>query len=91
MTPTFSIIVPTYNRPGPLADCLSALARLDYPRECFEVTVVDDGSTCDLSHAVEPYRAVMKMTYLRSATGGLGAARNTGASVAAHEFLAFTD
>ncbi len=44
MQPEFSIIVPTFNRPTQLAACLTALARLDYPRDRFEVVVVDDGS-----------------------------------------------
>jgi glycosyltransferase involved in cell wall biosynthesis len=42
--PFFSVIVPTYDRPGKLAGCLQALSLLDYPSNCFEVTVVDDGS-----------------------------------------------
>ena len=40
--PFFSVIIPTYERPVPLASCLKALARMDYPRERFEVIVVDD-------------------------------------------------
>jgi glycosyltransferase involved in cell wall biosynthesis len=91
VTATFSIIVPTYNRPGALANCLSALARLDYPKERFEVIVVDDGSTCDLSHVFEQYRPLMRMNCLRMANAGPGAARNAGAAAAVHEFLAFTD
>jgi glycosyltransferase involved in cell wall biosynthesis len=42
--PFFSIIVPTFNRPDKLADCLESLARLDYPKNRFHVVVVDDGS-----------------------------------------------
>jgi glycosyltransferase involved in cell wall biosynthesis len=42
--PTFSIVVPTYNRPERLAACLAALAHLDYPRDRFAAIVVDDGS-----------------------------------------------
>ena len=39
----FSIVIPTYRRPHQLASCLRSLARLDYPRNDFEVVVVDDG------------------------------------------------
>lgn len=35
--PFFSVIIPTYNRPQQLANCLKALSRIDYPRDCFEV------------------------------------------------------
>ncbi len=46
--PTFSIIVPTYNRLDQLALCLNALAKIEYPCDRFEVIVVDDGSFVDL-------------------------------------------
>ena len=41
--PSCSVIVPTYRRPGQLAECLEALARLEYPRDRLDVIVVDDG------------------------------------------------
>jgi glycosyltransferase involved in cell wall biosynthesis len=91
VTATFSIIVPTYNRPGALASCLDALAGLDYPHECFEAIVVDDGSTCDLSNVFEQYHLLMRMNWVKTANSGPAAARNAGASAAAHDFLAFTD
>jgi len=31
--PFFSIIIPTYNRPKKLANCLDAIAELNYPRD----------------------------------------------------------
>ena len=43
--PYFSVIIPTHARPDRLAACLEALANLDYPRDRFEVIVVDDGTT----------------------------------------------
>jgi len=42
--PTFSVVIPTYRRPERLVACLRSLAALDYPRDRFEVIVVDDGS-----------------------------------------------
>jgi cellulose synthase/poly-beta-1,6-N-acetylglucosamine synthase-like glycosyltransferase len=42
--PFCSIIVPTFNRRRQLQTCLQALAGQDYPRDRFEVLVVDDGS-----------------------------------------------
>ena len=44
MTPNFSVIIPTYNRPRHVTRCLRALTQQDYPRQLFEVIVVDDGS-----------------------------------------------
>ena len=39
----FSVIVPTRRRPIQLAQCLQALAALDYPRDAYEIIVVHDG------------------------------------------------
>jgi mycofactocin system glycosyltransferase len=43
-TPSVTVIVPTRDRASDLDDCLSALARLNYPGDRLKVIVVDDGS-----------------------------------------------
>lgn len=87
--PFFSIIVPTFNRPGQLAACLSALRRLDYSRERFEVIVVDDGGAEPLP-AVVAVGQELDVTLLAQPHGGPAAARNTGAARARGDVLAFT-
>lgn len=87
----FSIIVPTYNRPERLADCLKAIALLDYPCDSFEVIVVDDGSKSPLDAVVEPLKDQIDLKLLRQENAGPAAARNRGAAEAKGEFLAFTD
>jgi GT2 family glycosyltransferase len=89
--PSFSIIVPTYQRHAPLARCLDALARLDYPRESFETVVVDDGSEPGVDEVVAPFRARLNLKLLAQANAGPSAARNHGAEGARGEFLVFTD
>lgn len=89
--PSFSIIIPTYARPQQLAACLDAVDCLDYPRDRFEVIVVDDGSPSPLEAVVAPYQETLDVTLLRQPNSGPGIARNTGAARARGEFLAFTD
>ncbi|WP_319419443.1 glycosyltransferase [Pleurocapsa sp. FMAR1] len=89
--PFFSIIIPTYNRPERLASCLQAIALLDYPRDRFEVIVVDDGSKTPLDSIVAPLQNKINIKLLRQENAGPAAARNKGAEVATGEFLAFTD
>ena len=89
--PFFSIIIPTYNRPRQLADCLGALAALDYPRQGFEVIVVDDGSTVPLARVVAPFQPLFPLALVTRDNAGPAAARNTGAARARGRFLAFTD
>ena len=89
--PFFSVIVPTYNRPGQLVACLDALSRLHYRHDCFEVVVVDDGSRAPLDAVVASFSNALAVTLIRQANAGPGAARNTGAKRAQGEFLVFTD
>jgi len=55
-SPFFSVIVPTYQRARQLAVCLHALARQEYPRDGFEVLVVDDGSAISPEASVDAFR-----------------------------------
>ena len=89
--PRFSIIVPTYKRPAQLAACLQAIARLDYPRDGFEVIVVNDGSQAPPQALIASFKDRLDMTLLKQAHAGPGAARNTGAAKARGKYLAFTD
>lgn len=87
----FSIVIPTYNRPERLLNCLRAIAQLDYPRDRFEVIVVDDGSKTPLDEAVAPLRDRIDLKLIRQENAGPATARNRGAAEAQGEFLAFTD
>lgn len=89
--PFFSVIIPTYERPLPLAGCLRSLARLDYPRERFEVIVVDDGSASPPFGIVERFGELLDLKLCEHRNTGPAGARNFGATRARGEFLAFTD
>ncbi len=90
-SPFFSIVIPTFNRPFQLANCLVSIARLDYPHASFEVIVVDDGSQPPLDDVVEPFREKIDITLKAQANSGPATARNNGAAVARGEFLTFID
>lgn len=92
--PTFSVIIPTFNRPQPLANCLRAVSRLNYPGERFEVIVVDDGSaaSADPANVVRQFHADrLDLRLLRQPNAGPAAARNKGVAAARCECVAFTD
>lgn len=91
MSLTFSIIVPTYNRPRQLAACLDALAQLDYPRERWQVIVVDDGGAVSLDAVMAKFQSMLNITLLKQSNAGPAAARNTGVACARGTHLAFTD
>ena len=89
--PYFSIIIPTYDRPGQLADCLHSLVGLNYPHNCFEVIVVNDGGDTTLEAIVDQFRNQINLSLITQPNAGPAAARNSGAVKAKGEFLAFTD
>lgn len=87
-----SALIPTRDRPELLRDCLRTLAGQDIAAGALEVIVVDDGSVSDLRAVVreiESPRVVFR--YERQKPAGLNVARNTGASVARGDLLAYLD
>jgi GT2 family glycosyltransferase len=83
-----AVIVPTYNRPARLAQCLAHLARLDGGP--YRTIVVDDGGDQPVDAICRPYGEWVQL--VRRANGGPAAARNTGAEMAdGSDLLAFTD
>lgn len=89
--PFVSVIVPTYRRPAALARCLEHLARADYPKDRYEVVVVDDGGEMDLAGVCAQFQDSLAVRLERQANGGAAAARNLGAAAARGDVLLFTD
>lgn len=87
----FSVIVPTYDRPRHLEECLKALASLDYPCSRFEVIVVDDDSGPATEKVAISFHDQLDLKFVTQTHAGPARARNTGASLARGEMLAFTD
>ncbi len=89
--PFFSIIIPTYNRPRELTACLESINRVDYPRDCFEVIIVNDGGGATAESVVDSFANGLNLTLITQLNAGPSAARNRGAANAKGEFLAFID
>ena len=67
---TFSVVVPTYRRHAQLELCLDALSTLDYPRDAFEVIVVDDGSDVPPETLVQQLQQRMNVSLLKQKHAG---------------------
>jgi cellulose synthase/poly-beta-1,6-N-acetylglucosamine synthase-like glycosyltransferase len=89
--PTFSIVIPTYQRLPQLTALLQAISQLDYPKAQFEVIVVDDGSETFPDSLIDQFRAKLDVQLLKQNHAGPAAARNYGAGKARNQFVAFTD
>jgi len=90
-SPQFSVIIPTYGRPQQLNACLRSVLQLQFPRDRFEVIVVDDGSPDPPESVVATYRDHLQLRLLTQNHAGPATARNTGAAEAHGAFLAFID
>lgn len=85
-----SVIVPYYEAPEELALTLAGLELQTYPRELFDVIVVDDGSSTPLQlDEASPLR--VQVIHQPDEGFGLARARNNGARAAAGEVLVFLD
>ncbi len=91
VTPLFSVIIPTCDRPQRLTACLETLAALDCSPERFEVVVSDDGSHASPGPILKPFADRIQVQLVTGPKGGPGAARNRGAARATGRFLLFID
>lgn len=89
--PDFSVVITTYNRPKALPVVLEALAQQEFPRDRFEVVVVDDGSDVAVQPIVDGFASRLQVQSLRQPNGGPAAGRNLGIRHAKGRFIAFTD
>ena len=85
-----SVIVPYYERSEELARTLASLERQTYPRDLFEVIVVDDGSRKPLER---PQKSLLNTKVVHQEDRGYGPARarNTGVREASHDILLILD
>ena len=84
-----SVIMPYYEAPQAVQSTLAALETQTYPRELFEVVIVDDGSADPLPPPKTPLAA--RVVHQEDRGFGLARARNRGAREAEHGVLLFLD
>lgn len=91
--PDCSVIIPTRDRAGMLAQCLDALAHVRFPRGDFEVIVVDNGSRDDTGRrvAAEIARGRLPLRMIAEPREGPSSARNSGVTGAAGKLVVFLD
>ena len=88
MNPILSIIIPTHDSESTIERCLNSITSQSFPREVFEIIVVDDGST---DNTVKIAKESGADSVLVTDPCFQGKARNIGVSNAKGEFLAFID
>lgn len=86
--PFVSVIIPVLNSSQSLKTCLNALESQTYPKDLFEVIVVDNGSRDDIKELVSKFSQAIFTSENKPSSY---AARNKGLSLAKGDVLAFTD
>lgn len=86
-----SIVIPTYNRKKVLKRCLELLFAQNYPKDKYEIILVDDGSTDGTDKMVASLNPPCRFTYLYQERKGPHIARNLGITHAEGEIVIFID
>jgi GT2 family glycosyltransferase/peptidoglycan/xylan/chitin deacetylase (PgdA/CDA1 family) len=88
--PSFTIVVPTFERRDTVCDALRAIGAIDYPG-AVEVIVVVDGSRDGTAAALAAIESPFPLTIIEQPNEGPASARNRGAAVATGDILLFLD
>jgi peptidoglycan/xylan/chitin deacetylase (PgdA/CDA1 family)/glycosyltransferase involved in cell wall biosynthesis len=88
--PSFTIVIPTFQRRDLVCDALRALSRLNYSGRV-DVIVVVDGATDGTSDALRAIELPFPIRILEQANTGPAAARNLGANGANGDIILFLD
>lgn len=88
--PTFSIVIPTYQRGEVVREAVRALGQLKYEGEVVVIVVID-GSTDGTAAALSKIALPFPMTIVEQPNRGAADARNRGAALAQSDVILFLD
>lgn len=91
MAVRFSVLIPSYERPGYLTGLLDSWAAIQKPEGEWEIILADDGSRNSPEPIVRPYLDRMPLRFLRLPHGGVAATRQSALEVARGEYVLITD
>lgn len=87
-----TVIIPTYNRCLSLRRVIESVSRLDFPREQFEIVVVNNNSSDDTPKVAFSFcNSGITLKYVKEERLSFTLARNTGARAASGRILCYID
>ena len=90
MKTSISVVIPVYNNEKAIRKTLSALINQDYPREKFEIIVVDNGSTDGSIEVVKQFKDVILLLEHKNLSSPYSA-RNRGIEKARGDIIVLLD
>jgi len=85
--PFVSVIIPLFNEEKWIGEVITKLLQIDYPKDKYEIIVVDNGSTDNSLEVVKKF----DVTIINDPSSKVGGVRNTGTEIAKGEIYAFLD
>lgn len=89
MTPTVTVVIPTYNLASLLPEAIASVHAQAWPD--LEIIVVDDGSTDDTKEVLNALARDVDLRWYHQENAGAAVARNRGIAEARGEWVAFLD
>lgn len=89
--PSIAIIVPCWNEEATVHGTIESLLNLDYPKDKFELIIVDDGSTDNTWSEIQKYEGHHQIKALKKENGGKHTAVNYGIEHTDTEFVSCLD
>lgn len=88
-----SIVIPTYNSVNSLTKTVESLYEQSYPKDKYEIIVVDDGSSDSTKQFIRELqnKSFGNLKYFFQKNKGPAAARNLGIKIASGDIVAFID
>lgn len=84
----FSVIMPVYNRRDVIKESIDSVLSQSYSN--FELIIIDDGSTDDLSNVIQEY-SDPRIKFFQQSNSGVSSARNLGLKNAKSDLIAYLD
>lgn len=87
--PFISVIIPTFNRKDLVSKTILSINQVEYPRDKFEVIIIDDGSNDQTETLVSSLPLNYILIYHYQQNGGVTKARNKGIELSKGEIISF--
>jgi glycosyltransferase involved in cell wall biosynthesis/Tfp pilus assembly protein PilF len=87
--PLISVIIPAYNSENNIKKAIESVMEQTYT--CWELIIIDDGSTDQTQAVVEPYLNDNRIQYFYKKNGGEASARNVGLEKANGSYISWLD